>query len=269
MNSQVVQQLCFGSWTHHTGRWDEPHRDLFRPWKIISSPLHRIYPWDKPGGNYPETRIKCEWRPCGGFKPAGKRGMGGCDGKKTLVRRTGPQRRALQPGEKLLTSRRSSQAQSSSPHSVLRQRRSGEGPGSRFGRWQRKHPACGSPEESDPPFPGCPSWRRTELPLSRQTRDGIISLSPCNHLHPRLYRGCLRLFRAHSSVLSLIDCQDTWEDWSAPPASTAAGRKRMISQFPTPTAWWWHSYEASCHLVFFFVVSINVLNFTFGKISCC
>lgn len=84
-------------------------------------------------------------------------------GRKRSCDAPGPYRRALQPGEKLLTSRRSSQAPSSSPHFVLRQRRSGAGPGSRFDRWQRRHPACGSPEESDPPFPGCPSWRRTEL----------------------------------------------------------------------------------------------------------
>lgn len=107
-----------------------------------------------------------------------------------------PGRRALQPGEKLLTSRRSSPAQSSSPHSVLRQQRSGAGPGSRFDRWRRRHPACGSPEESDPPFPGCPFWRRTEPSVFfvKPGMDLYLCLSPCNHFHPRLYRGCCRVF---------------------------------------------------------------------------
>lgn len=129
--------------------------------------------------------------------------MGGCEGKKALVRRTGPHRRALQTGEKLLTSRRSSQGPSSCPHSVRRPRRSGAGPGSHFARWQRRHPACGSPEESGPPFPGCPSWRRTDLSvfLLKPGMDLFLCVSPCNHLHPRLYRGCLGLFRAHSTVL--------------------------------------------------------------------
>lgn len=41
------------------------------------------------------TPIKCPWSLCGGFKPAGKGDGGSCDGKKALVRRTGPHRRAL------------------------------------------------------------------------------------------------------------------------------------------------------------------------------
>lgn len=187
------------------------------------------------------TPIKCPWSLCGGFKPAGKGDGGSCDGKKALVRRTGPHRRALQPGEKLLTSRRSSQAPSSSPHSVHPQRRSGAGPGSHFDRWQRRHPACGSPEESGPPFPGCPSWRRTELSvfLLKPGMDLFLRVSPCNHLHPRLYRGCFGLFRAHSSVLCFTDCQIT-SDRTRPLLHRApqGGRTRMISQFPTATAWW-------------------------------
>lgn len=53
--------------------------------------------------------------------------------------------------------------------------------------------------------------------------------------------GVVGLFRAHSSVLSFIDCQITSER-TRPLLHRApqGGRKRMISQFHTPTAWWRH-----------------------------
>lgn len=78
--------------------------------------------------------------------------------------------------ETLLTSRRSSPAPSSSPHSVRPPRRSEAGPGSRSARWRRRHPACGSPEESDPPFPGSPSLRCTRaVCLPCRSGEGFVS----------------------------------------------------------------------------------------------
>lgn len=76
--------------------------------------------------------------------------------------------RALRIPEKLLTSRRSSPAPSSSLRSGRPPRRSAAGPGWRFVRLRWRHPAFGSPSESNPPFPGSPSLRsqREEFPPS-------------------------------------------------------------------------------------------------------
>ncbi len=75
-------------------------------------------------------------------------------------------------------------------------RRSAAGPGLRFARWRRRHPACGSPEESSPPFPGSPSLRYTTAGcVPCQSREGFIS---CFSLLATLaVRGCFRL-HAHA-----------------------------------------------------------------------
>lgn len=67
------------------------------------------------------------------------------------------------------------------------------------------------------------------------------SVFSCNHLFTE---GVVGLFRAHSSVLSFIDYQITSER-TRPLLHRApqGGRKRMIFQLPTPTAWWRHSYK--------------------------
>ena len=58
-----------------------------------------------------------------------------------------------------LTSPRSSPTRSFSPHSGRPPLRSEASLSSSFGRLQRRHPAFCSPEGSDLPCHGCPSWR--------------------------------------------------------------------------------------------------------------
>ena len=144
-----------------------------------------------------------------------------------------------------LTSPRSSPAPSSSPRSARPPLRSAAGPCSRSGRWRRRHPACDSPEESDPPFPGSPSSRlhRGEasdlLPLVSRGLGGgscLVSLllGPLPHgLRPLL--------------LFLLAVSDHLGHGRSSPLSTAGRRRRVIScvflrreplQFPTHTARW-------------------------------
>lgn len=124
--------------------------------------------------------------------------------------------------EKLLTSRRSSPTPNSSLHSGRPPRRSAAGPGLHFDRWRRRHPACGSPEESDPPFPGSPSLRRCRQSL---TGTGFTSyLSLCT-LATLAFRGRFGLLPSCASLVCQITSAGTL-------SSTEHHRGRMILYFP-------------------------------------
>lgn len=68
----------------------------------------------------------------------------------------------------------------------------------RFAQWPRKHPACGSPEESNPPFPGSPSLRED---------DGLASLTEQGRIYGFIFLCApprpLRAFRGRSSLRAL------------------------------------------------------------------
>lgn len=127
--------------------------------------------------------------------------------------------------EKLLTSRRSSPAPSSSPHSGHPPRRSEAGPGSRFARWRRRHPACGSPEESNPPFPGSPSLRCSgqSIFLVRAGRDLLLIVAP---RHPRFQRAFWTA-RTHRLTFRLAP------SLSAPPRCVRSPQQPGLSPQPS------------------------------------
>ena len=94
-----------------------------------------------------------------------------------------------------LTSPRSSPTRSFSPHSGRPPQRSEASLSSSFGRLQRRHPAFCSPEGSDLPCLGCPSWRGSWSVLSvrieMKWRDGgrcfpRLTLKMCPKINPSM-----------------------------------------------------------------------------------
>lgn len=165
-------------------------RDLCRPSKLISLPWCSMCSWNK-GRKTNKTSanvqrfiinniLRAPWSLCIYDLNLHEKGDGDWGGvNESYTAAVYVMRRGRTDAhcslEKLLTSRRNSPAPSSFLHSGRRPQRSAVGPGSHFDRWRRRHPACGSPEESNPPFPGSPSLRcNRQSVFPYEDREGFI-----------------------------------------------------------------------------------------------